>query len=179
MSPSLILERCVNYSAKGLVVITGGEPFRQDIGNLVNTLVNFGYYVQIETNGDFLRAGMLPGAIIVVSPKASMRGYTNPPAGMIERADYMKFVVTADEDSLYHELPGYAFQFANLHGMTSLYVSPMNEYKRNLNDGEVASMWSGAYDLDKCALNNSYAAKLALLLGCSLSLQTHSYVSVL
>lgn len=34
-----------------LVVITGGEPFRQDISWLVHTLLTFGYTVQIETNG--------------------------------------------------------------------------------------------------------------------------------
>jgi organic radical activating enzyme len=34
-----------------LVVITGGEPFRQNISNLVRLLMNDGYRVQIETNG--------------------------------------------------------------------------------------------------------------------------------
>lgn len=34
-----------------LVVITGGEPFRQDIGRLIDTLWLNGYYIQIETNG--------------------------------------------------------------------------------------------------------------------------------
>lgn len=36
-----------------LVVITGGEPFRQNIGKLVRELVTRGYKVQIETNGTF------------------------------------------------------------------------------------------------------------------------------
>ena len=34
-----------------LVVITGGEPFRQDISSLINLLLEAGYTVQIETNG--------------------------------------------------------------------------------------------------------------------------------
>lgn len=34
-----------------LVVITGGEPFRQDIENMVQSLLTAGYTVQIETNG--------------------------------------------------------------------------------------------------------------------------------
>ena len=34
-----------------LVVITGGEPFRQDITELCARLLEAGYYVQIETNG--------------------------------------------------------------------------------------------------------------------------------
>lgn len=35
----------------GLVVITGGEPFRQNIGDFVRKLLECGYHVQIETNG--------------------------------------------------------------------------------------------------------------------------------
>lgn len=40
-------------SAKGrsLVVITGGEPFRQDITKLTNKLLDLGKEVQVETNG--------------------------------------------------------------------------------------------------------------------------------
>lgn len=34
-----------------LVVITGGEPFRQDITPLCKKLLEMGHYVQIETNG--------------------------------------------------------------------------------------------------------------------------------
>lgn len=36
---------------KPLVVITGGEPFRQNINLLVLELIKFGFFVQIETNG--------------------------------------------------------------------------------------------------------------------------------
>lgn len=62
----------------GLVVITGGEPFRQDLAFLIMLLVDAGHYVQIETNGT-LRPPIVPfnrntdertGAYIVCSPKA-------------------------------------------------------------------------------------------------------------
>jgi len=65
-----------------LVVITGGEPFRQNLTPLVNTLVAEGYTVQIETNGTLpLSEGLEPlvrlnpafyreGCFIVCSPKA-------------------------------------------------------------------------------------------------------------
>lgn len=61
----------------GLVVITGGEPFRQHIGELVATLVHNGFYVQIESNGTMnppvfpwnKDTGMRRGAYIVISPK--------------------------------------------------------------------------------------------------------------
>jgi len=40
---------------KPLVVITGGEPLRQPIRNLVEHLLSCGYSVQIETNGTLYR----------------------------------------------------------------------------------------------------------------------------
>lgn len=54
----------------GLVVITGGEPFRQNIYYLVNELLDLGLRVQIETNGTLYHD--LParyGIDIVCSPK--------------------------------------------------------------------------------------------------------------
>lgn len=75
-----ILAECVALNNKGgLVVITGGEPFRQPIGQLVNLLVGYGYYVQIETNGTLQpppevlwskKMQERKGAYIVCSPKA-------------------------------------------------------------------------------------------------------------
>ncbi len=62
-----------------LVVITGGEPFRQNISPLCLALIDEDYKVQIETNGTLppppgfpASRGHLhePGAWIVVSPKA-------------------------------------------------------------------------------------------------------------
>lgn len=35
----------------GLVIISGGEPMRQNIAPLIEALLSEGYYVQIETNG--------------------------------------------------------------------------------------------------------------------------------
>lgn len=52
-----------------LVVITGGEPFRQDITPLVNLLLRAGFRVQIETNGTLYSPGPWGRVIIVCSPK--------------------------------------------------------------------------------------------------------------
>jgi 7-carboxy-7-deazaguanine synthase len=43
-----------------IIVITGGEPFRQPIGHLVDVLATAGFFVQIETNG------VLPPCPVVV-----------------------------------------------------------------------------------------------------------------
>jgi organic radical activating enzyme len=59
-----------------LVVITGGEPFRQDLFALVNALRSLRFPVQIETNGVLAPASGLPtmvasGVKVIVSPKTS------------------------------------------------------------------------------------------------------------
>jgi 7-carboxy-7-deazaguanine synthase len=75
-----------------LVVITGGEPFRQPICNFANILAGLGYMVQIETNGTFPPSdGLRDDIYIVCSPKT---GRMNPT--MAERADCFKYVLHAD-----------------------------------------------------------------------------------
>lgn len=51
LSPRAIVALVKEQASKGLVVITGGEPFRQDIMPLCRQLIWEGYFVQIETNG--------------------------------------------------------------------------------------------------------------------------------
>ena len=66
----LIEEEC-GQAHKPLIVITGGEPFRQDISHLCKAFVNLGFQIQIETNGTLPPpAGMPEGIDIVVSPKS-------------------------------------------------------------------------------------------------------------
>lgn len=65
------------FQQSGLVVITGGEPFRQDLSMLLRWLENLDYYVQIETNGTLAPSAYTyqkvlnerPGVFIVCSPK--------------------------------------------------------------------------------------------------------------
>lgn len=70
-----IIERvfeCLNESFNSsIVVITGGEPFRQDLTGLLNLLVYRGFRVQIETNGTLPPSPKMPtnNVTIVVSPK--------------------------------------------------------------------------------------------------------------
>lgn len=77
-SPRALLDKVREYQPGGLVVITGGEPFRQDITRLLNVLTDAGYYVQIETNGTLEPAeypySTMPdirtGVYVVCSPKS-------------------------------------------------------------------------------------------------------------
>ncbi|MFA7523067.1 MAG: 7-carboxy-7-deazaguanine synthase QueE [Halothiobacillaceae bacterium] len=76
--PQALLDKVREYQPGGLVVITGGEPFRQDITRLLNVLTDAGYYVQIETNGTLepveypysTMPDIRTGVYVVCSPKA-------------------------------------------------------------------------------------------------------------
>ena len=89
---------------RGLIVITGGEPFRQKIGPLLLALIKAGHFVQIETNGTLPPSqtpdnevvyqtdiGRRRGAYIVCSPKS---GKVN--AKLAREACCFKYVMDAD-----------------------------------------------------------------------------------
>lgn len=79
-----------------LVVLTGGEPFRQNIAPLVERLRDYDYLVQVETNGtlppppDGFHLWSWSEVTIVCSPKT---GKIHPHLPI----DYYKYVVHADE----------------------------------------------------------------------------------
>lgn len=84
----------------GLVVITGGEPFRQQIDYLIDALQDHKFYVQIETNGTLpspsnvifdQRSDHRNGAFIVCSPKAGRVHQT-----IAANACCFKYVMHAD-----------------------------------------------------------------------------------
>jgi len=84
MHPSDIVHLVMQLSKKdnygrALVVITGGEPFRQPIGGLIRRLLEQGCYVQVETNGTLAppqsvsynhNTAQRKGCYIVCSPKS-------------------------------------------------------------------------------------------------------------
>lgn len=75
----------------GLVVITGGEPFRQNISPLCQSLLfNLGYVVQVETNGTLPPSEGLPARVVIVcSPKAGKINHM-----IAARADCYKYVLS-------------------------------------------------------------------------------------
>jgi organic radical activating enzyme len=85
-------------SVANLVVLTGGEPFRQDLADVVGKLMEAGYRVQIETNGTMAPSvdfkAMFAerfGVAIVVSPKAH---YVDP--WIANHAIAYKYVLSHD-----------------------------------------------------------------------------------
>jgi len=64
-------------TSSGLVVITGGEPFRQDLNALISLLSKSHYRIQIETNGTLPPSfdHVIPPVDIVCSPKTGGVNY--------------------------------------------------------------------------------------------------------
>jgi 7-carboxy-7-deazaguanine synthase len=138
-----------------LVVITGGEPLRQDIVPLCGQLIGQGYSVQIETNGTLYRP--LPdGVEIVCSPKNTGKGYFPVREDLLERITAFKFII-AKNDARYDHVPQVGQDKHN----TPVYVQPMD-----------------AHDEQKNKQNRAYALELAQRYGYILSLQTHKILGI-
>lgn len=102
LSPVEVVEVVRAIRQSGLVVLTGGEPLRQDITKLVRVLLDEGYEVQIETNGTVYRD--LPfdnkNFMIVCSPKT-----THIDAQLAQKVSAWKYVMDADHVDVIDGLP--------------------------------------------------------------------------
>lgn len=137
---------------RDLVVITGGEPLRQNIVPLCEALLAQGFRVQIETNGTLWRP--LPeGVNIVCSPKMTDGRYHKLRPDMWARVDALKFIVSAADPS--YRTVGDVGQ-AEAGRAIPIYVQPMDE-------GDPA----------KNAANTAHALALAQANGYRLSMQMH------
>lgn len=140
---------------RDLVVITGGEPLRQNIAPLCEALLARGLRVQIETNGTLWRP--LPAGVhIVCSPKVTDGRYHPLRADLLARVDALKFIVAAN-DADYSDIGQVGQADANI----PIYVQPMDEG-----------------DEDKNRANLALAAQLAQAHGYRLSLQLHKILGI-
>lgn len=140
---------------RDLVVITGGEPLRQNIAPLCAALLDMGFRVQIETNGTIFRP--LPEAVnIVCSPKVSDGTYHPLRPDLLARADALKFIIAVD-DAAYADVA----ELGQSQYRIPVYVQPMDE-------GDAA----------KNAANLKHAAELAQRYGYRLSLQMHKILGI-
>lgn len=141
-----------------LVVITGGEPFRQDIDDLVCELLANGFKVQIETNGTLYRLLSAYGddnLTIVCSPKTGTINKKLAP-----HIDALKYVATYESLEVSPDgLPMHALEHPN-NGMLArppegfkgvIYLQPVdeqNEAKNSFNrDAVVKSCMTHGYRL--------------------------------
>lgn len=158
-----------------LVVLTGGEPTRQDLGTLVRLLLMDGYRVQVETAGLFWQPWMkLASITLVVSPKTAK---IDPQVW--ERASAFKYVVSAAGaldpmdglPLLNTQVPGgpsvrLARPFS---GRQPVYLSPMDEYLTQTDSAGTMSV----RDIDANVRNKKLVAELAMQYGYIASVQLH------
>lgn len=131
-----------------LVVITGGEPLRQNIVPLCEHILATSRRIQIETNGTIYRA--LPKEVAVIcSPKMTNGEYHAIRPDLLPSINAFKFILSATRPD-YYQVP----ELGN--GKQAIYVQPMDEG-----------------DHLKNAANLSYATKLAYEYGYMLSVQLH------
>lgn len=190
-----------------VLVITGGEPLLQK--NLIDFL-NFSYYhlygpmfsaMQIESNGT-INQDIPSHTTLVCSPKCSEKNsvatkYLAPTDLILGRADCLKFVMSADKNSPYNNIPDWAHEWKKTTGK-EIYISPMNIYndfpqkikilhaennsitmeQRSTVD-EVISFWEpGLLNLVENQTNHEYTARYCMDYGFRLNLQMHLYASL-
>lgn len=157
MTPEEVLAKIKAASRDcALVVVTGGEPFRQPIGHLLDTLYDHGYRVQIESNGTLpppalthteyrtqIDHSQAPGVFIVCSPKA---GKVNQ--DLSNRACCFKYVMAISDGIGSDGLPMKALNHrANPYLARPpawwdrpIYLQPADEQDEALNDANVAAV---------------------------------------
>lgn len=155
----------------GLVVLTGGEPMRQNIEPLVRRLLLHGKTVQIETSGNLWVPGLeehkMGDLHIVVSPKTH-----TVDEHILQYASAWKYIISAHHTiSTYDGLPLTDTQNSKHerhlarppHGvaMHNVYVQPMDEQNEEQNK----------WNMERCV----YIAKRY---GYRVSLQTHKILQV-
>lgn len=112
-SPLEILKRVSDVTTvNNLVVITGGEPLRQNIDKLVETLIANGFTVQLETNGSLplthhlvrLKASHPAKFKIMCSPKLRIH------PGIASHVDAWKYVLSYKQVNVENGLPTHALE---------------------------------------------------------------------
>lgn len=141
---------------KPLIVITGGEPMRQNISLLCRKLLDAGHIVQVESNGTLVAPGLPEGVKIVCSPKIANGKYHRIREDILNKAIAIKFIVS-ESSKEYSDIADVGQEDFNL----PVYIQPMDEY-----------------DADKNAKNLALAMRLTIKHGGILSLQIHKMIGI-
>lgn len=196
-----------------VLVITGGEPMLQkNLGPFLEIMSRKFQNTQIESNGTVMQE-IPQSTVLVISPKCAEKngkvlGYLTPRKEVLLRADYLKFVMSADENSPYSSIPDWAHTWCNqgpdfVSGSgvyrlpTDIFISPMNIYNEepqraktektsneiSIKDrsevDEVISFWTpGLLNMEQNQKNHEYTARYCLQHGFTLNLQMHLYAGL-
>jgi 7-carboxy-7-deazaguanine synthase len=175
MSISDIVEKCNSlWKASGnklagvpLIVLTGGEPFRQHLNDFLELAISANFHVQIETNGTIYREAPYHSASlsVVCSPKSHYVAKE-----LVPHVSAWKYVATSRSirgavdglplTALEHPMKGGRILFRP-RKMESIFLSPADEYDSFSNSQNIKAC------VESC-LKNGY----------TLSLQTHKIIGV-
>jgi 7-carboxy-7-deazaguanine synthase len=136
-----------------LCVITGGEPFRQNISKLCEQLHLLGMKIQVETNGT-LYCEVPEYVEAVCSPKISNRKYYEIREDLKKHIIAYKFLVSSDITG-YDHVPSWDF------GNAKVYVQGIDQI-----------------DSEKNIKNNILAMDIVKKNGYILSVQTHKILGI-
>lgn len=149
-----------------LIVLTGGEPFRQNIRPLVEAMLEKGLRVQIETAGTlWVDLPDTPRITIVCSPKTRQL-HTK----LVPRLSALKYVLSSGEIDLQDGLPSMSTQSAD---------KAMRLYRAEpAQNVPVYVMPRDEQDLETNARNVALCAEMAMKHGYRLCLQVHKLIGL-
>ncbi len=147
-----------------LIVITGGEPFRQNIAPLVERILAMGLLVQIETNGTlWVELPNHPNLHIVCSPKSSFIHEK-----LLPRITTFKYVLESEGVSADDGLPNKSTQKAEAETTiarppagSDVYVMPLDAGEEKRNEA-----------------NRRTCVDVAMRFGYRLTLQSHKLLNI-
>ncbi len=147
-----------------LVVITGGEPFRQNIAPLVATLLKRGLTIQIETNGTlWVELPESPNLHIVCSPKTSFLHEQ-----LLPRITSFKYVLDATSIDPTDGLPNASTQKTGTETRIARPPNQSNVFVMPLDTGKSAENES----------NRQACVEVAMRHGYRLTLQSHKLLNI-
>ena len=110
-----------------LIVITGGEPFRQNIVMLCKLLVMNSFKIQVETNGTLYLD--IPDQVeLVCSPKISNATYSVIRRDVLKHTIAIKFLISSNL-LFYSDISEVGQTEYNI----PIYVQPIDEYDKTIN----------------------------------------------
>lgn len=188
----VVAQSCGNIK---LVVLTGGEPFRQNILPLCSGLADAGFHAQIETAGTFWAPGIgdlieLGVVSIVCSPKA---GKVHPKIQFY--CQHWKYIIregeVAEDDGLPNvstQTPGASVRIARPPRKTdTVWLQPCEEY--DMNKFKLFPIATAPWrpdqvttfkvrDQERSKRNMQLTAELAMKYGYRISLQLHKIIGL-
>ena len=160
------IERIIPFHCK-LVVITGGEPVRQQLHFLIKCLLANNYTIQVETAGTYWQPCLAQGGVeIIVSPKTPK---IKPEFSIYAAA--FKYVIRAGYYDLETGIPNHDTQCDGIFTKGTLAPPPPRcpVYLSPCDEGE---------DHVATSFNTEIVAKIAMKYGYTAGLQLHKYFNV-